>query len=205
MTHFNKLPYWETDRRISDLENFREDVIAYVDATRTEPTFGRRVDTDESRAMKPSINMAIDRIRKTVLATGINTSIYYREAPVAGGRAYDLDVISNVLSLTEFQIPYDTATGLLERAIGVYKDDLPKAKRRTFNPFWWVGKVLTWFSHVPFAIIGKAGFDAGKAEGSLVGKFISLIFYLIPIAAGLLAILDRLGFLDETKVLLGIS
>ena len=162
----------------------------------------RRQRDDSSQAAqdaKRNIYRALRAVNSIVHSSGINPEIFYQQPPIVGGREYNINIITNIFRLDELQIPVDMPDGFVQQAIGVYTDDNGAAWRRTLNPFWWLGRILSWFAHIPFELIGKAGFDAGKAEGSFIGKVASLILYLIPIIAGLLAILDRMDYLGAFK------
>lgn len=205
MKSFKEITHWEVQRRIEALTDFRTKVVEWVNATRTDRTFGGRHDTDESSAMRPAINLVLHEVMNIIAAAGIPTTIYYREAPVAGGRELSIDLITNIFSLTTHQIPYDMATGMMERAIGIYQSELKAAKIRTFNPFWWLGKFISWFAHLPFKALRGAGFNTAKAEQSVIGKLVTLLTGAIPVITGLLSIITTLGLLDELKALLGLS
>ena len=67
---------------------------------------------------------------------------------------------------------------------------------KLFNPFYWLGWVLTWIAEVPFRILGSAGFDAAKIEGSLWGKIVKATIQFIAVLAAALTVLDKLDLLD---------
>ena len=49
------------------------------------------------------------------------------------------------------------------------------------------------------------GFDAARAEGSVLGKFFKASFALVTVTAALLTTLNLLGWLPAVKSLLGIE
>ena len=52
---------------------------------------------------------------------------------------------------------------------------------------------VLWFTRFPFVLLGAVGFDAGRAEGSVFGKFFKAIFALVSATAAVLTILNYLG------------
>lgn len=54
----------------------------------------------------------------------------------------------------------------------------------------------------PFIFIGKLGLNREKAEGSLIGRLIKGVLYLITVVAAFLTILHLLDLLDPVKLFL---
>lgn len=162
----------------------------------------RRQRDDRAQAAqdaKRSIYRALQAVNSSVHSAGINPEIFYQQPPIVGGREYNINIITNIFRLDELQIPVDMPDGFVQQAIGVYTADHAGAWGRTLNPFWWLGKLITWIAHAPFFLLGAAGFDSEKAERSIIGKLVSLVFALTTFLAAVLGILDRLGFLTQLK------
>ena len=205
MKPYNRIPIWETKKRLKKLREFHGVVVDYYNNTQSSIAVDGAIENKTSSKLRPLINFTLPTTTKYVHFAGVSTSFRHTPAPAVGGYVQDVDILQNLFNIGQFQVGPNTVTGIIEQAIGVYADDQPASWRRTLNPFWWLGQALSWFAHIPFYIIRQAGFDASKAEGSFVGKLISLLFYLIPIVAGFLAILDRLGFLGALKTLVGLE
>ena len=204
MKSYPRIPVWETKKRIEDLTVFRMAVERYFLNTSL-PRGRPRQRTDNAQAAtkaREQINRSMQRVRKVALNTGVSESITYTPPPIIGGPIVNVNIIQNIFNLGQFEIGSESVLGVLDQAAGVYSDDLPSAWQRTLNPFWWLGKLLVWIAHLPFFLLGAAGFDSQKAEQSFIGKLVSLIFTLTTFIASLLVILNLLGFLDQLKTYL---
>jgi len=59
--------------------------------------------------------------------------------------------------------------------------------------------ILNYLVSLPFKILGEVGFNQKKMENSFVGKLTKALFYLVTLLAGLLTILEKLGYLSWFK------
>lgn len=151
------------------------------------------------------INLMIDEIRDIVVATGIATRMVWMPPRRTGGSIQHVDVMLDLFNLERFDIAPNDLTDCLERAIGVYQSDQTNSLVRTCNPLWWMIRALKWFAHIPFFLIDAAGFNAVKAEDSLMGRLIKAIFLATPVIASLLTILKLMGWLDVFKTMIGLG
>ena len=122
-----------------------------------------------------------------------------------GGYVQRIYLILNLFELDRYQISPNHAVAFIERALGVYQSDRPATLRRTIDPLWWLFRGLLWFARIPFVFLGAVGFDAARAEGSVLGKFFKASFALVTVTAALLTTLNLLGWLPAVKSLLGIG
>ena len=120
-----------------------------------------------------------------------------------GGVVTKVDIFENLFNLESNSIPPQMVTDHLERSIGVYVADYNASVRRTLNPFWWIGQMLISFAHLPFALIGAAGFNSARVEGSVVGRLMKVIVAATPVVASVLVIVDLLDWLDVFKSMFG--
>ena len=199
MRPYIDIPIWETKRRLAALELFYAYVNEYYSNSRAEWMVQGRIEEPRAKEARSKINLSLQKARRIIAASGVGTMIPYTPPPAVGGYEQNLDVVHNLFSIGQFQIAPDMVTGMIERSIGVYRDDIASAWRRTRNPLWWIGKFLSWFASLPLLVLSKAGFDAGKAQQSLAGKLVAVLFYLIPIVASTLTILDLLDLLGPIK------
>ncbi len=160
------------------------------------------IENDMPKKYRREINLMNFKIRKIADASFISTKVTWTER---GGYIENVDVFDNLFILFQFSISFNQVTDFLERSIGVYETDQRNSILRTLNPFWWVGRALKWFAHMPFSLVSAAGFDAAKAEGSILGRLTKVIFMVIPVIASLLAILDRMSWLEIVKSMFGIG
>ena len=208
MNSYKNIPMWENARRRHVLEEFHDDVVSYFNnLVHNEDSWmveGQIENTDAVLA-RQRINHTVDQAQRIIRAAGIAQIIKWTPPPQVGGYVQQIDVLPNLFELTSFQIPHTRAVDLIERALGVYQSDRPAAFRRTINPLWWLFRWLLWFARIPFVFLGAVGFDAARAEGSVVGKFFKAIFASLAATAALLTVLSFLGQLPWAKALLGIE
>ena len=201
MNSYRNIPLWENKRRLEVLGEFRNDVVSYFNNSHSEWMTKARIENAEAVQARQRINSTADQAQRIIKAAGIPQIIIWTPPPAVGGYVQQVHVFSNLFELARFQIPPKNAVDFIERALGVYQSDRTAAKRRTVNPFWWLNRSLLWLLSIPFVFLGKIGFDAARAEGSVWGKF----FKLLVAASALLTILNLLGWLPAAKSLLGIE
>ena len=198
MDSYRDISIWENKRRLRALEQFHNDVLTYF-------LKKERKDVDEAGKAHQRINFAAIQALHIIRAAGINTAVTYSPPPATGRSAQHVDLISNILLFAEFNVPESVLEvqliSFIEMALGVYQSDRTEAWVRTFNPFWWMRRVILWVVRIPFVFLGAMGFDADRAEGSAFGK----IFKLLLATSALLTILNLLGWLSAAKALLGIE
>ena len=204
MKYYRALPIWTMKKRLEVLEAFYSDTRDYYNSSRADWRVDGRIEEDAAKSARKRINFSLHKAHDAIRSSGVSTIITYTPAPIVGGPTQNLDLVLNLFNIGEYQIAPDSVIGIIEQSLGVYRDDVSAAWWRTLNPFWWFGKFLSWFAAIPFTVIGKAGFDAHRAEQSIIGKLLFLVFYLIPIIASLLTIFDLLDLLEKIKVLLGL-
>ena len=205
MKSYKDVTCWENERRLRKLSQFRNHVVAYFNYSRRGSLGESLCETEEARTARLQINLLTDEICRIVLAAGVDAGIEWIPPRRIGGPSQNVHVFVNMFSLNRFGITPDYPISLLERAIGVYQSDRVKSVVRTLNPFWWIGRGLGSFARVPFDLLNAAGFNANKAEKSLIGRSAKLILMLIPVIAGFLAILDYMAWLDDFKSLFGMG
>ena len=196
MNSSRNISIWENTRRIEVLQEFHNDVVRYFDSS-TEAT--------EARQARQRINLKVDQVCRIIVKADIATTMTWTAPPVVGGRKQQLDILLNLFNLDHYRIPVDHAVDFIERAIGVYQSDRTAAWVRTFNPFWWLLRVILWVTRIPFLLLGAMGFNAARVEGSKLGKFCKVILSLLLAVSALLTILHLLGWLSAAKALLGIE
>ena len=186
MKNYRKITCYENRRRLRKLSEFREQVILYSSRGDYE--------SEEVNRVQTRINLMMQEVSKIVFAAEIDTNIV-RVPP--GGPIVNIEVISNIFSLSQLDIPINELINFLERSIGVYQSDRRNSLFRTINPFWWVGRL-------PFKLIGAVGFDAIRAEESRYGRFIKFVFWTLPPAiTAYLTLFDYLGMWETVKLTLG--
>jgi len=133
------------------------------------------IETDAARKARREINLVQTDVKKAIVEAGCYALVKYQDAPIAGGRVFNIDPIENMFQLHRFDIQPQFVTDSVERALGVYERDRGNALIRTLNPFWWFWKVVKWVAALPFTLIEAAGFNRSQLEQTLVGKMIKLL------------------------------
>ena len=201
MRKYSDIPVWETRKRLANLYSFRGEVVKYFNSCEANRHVDSPIENSDVSDARQQINLRLQTALRLISSAGVSTNYNYSPPPVFGGRIIEVDILRNIFNIGQFNVGPDTLVSIIERAIGVYIDDLQAARLRTINPLWWFGRFLSWFAHLPFLLIQKAGFDSAKAEQSLLGKLVALTFAAIPLVAAFLTILERLDFLDAFKQL----
>ena len=193
MNSYKNISLWENKRRLRVLGEFRKEVVNYFNnSSALELGEGRREKTDAVQA-RQRINLTSNEAERIITAAGISPIIAWSPPPAVGGYVQRIYVFPNLFELDRFRIPPAHAIDFIERALGVYQSDRTAALLRTINPFWWLFRGVLWFTRFPFVFLGAVGFDAGRAEGSVFGKFFKAIFALVSATAAVLTILNYLG------------
>ena len=191
--------------RTQKLKAFRYQAVVYFNFTRVDSLLDGPIEKQEAKEARQNINLVLDEIYKIVLAAGIDSRVDWIPPPKIGGLTQNVAVLMNLFQLYRFGIRPGDAIGYVERAIGVYQADYWNSVVRTINPFWWIGNALTWFAQVPFNVLDAAGFDATKAQGTFLGRFLKVLFQVAPVVASILTILNYMGWLKTVKEALRIG
>ena len=199
MRHYSKILIWENKRRFNKLMEFRELAIEYFNNSR--PTGwenSSRIQDDAAIEARFKINLVIDEVHSIILTSG-TIPILSWTAPAIGGRAEEIDLITNIFNLNGFQIEPNHVLDFIDRAIGIYQSNHESACWKTVNPFFYIGVVLDAISNLPFIAIEKFGFNQQKAKASAIGRLFKGVFYLIPIVAATIVILKAFEGFEPVK------
>ena len=102
----------------------------------------------------------------------------------------NINVMENLFRLDAFDMPFVVVDDYLQRAIGYYRDDLFASMVRTFNPLWWIWRLLRSLIIIPFAVLDWAGYDRDRAEESTIGRLFKFLLAMAMIIAGIVGFLD---------------
>lgn len=198
MEHYRNIPIWENRRRRRRLSEFRERVVAHFSAGHAQSPVGRATsEENESVDTRRALNLRIEEAKQIVASAMGSAVVQWSPPPAIGGRPINVDLFDNLFHLDRFSITPSWMIDALDRVIGIYEADEAAAWRRTVNPIWWLGRGLTWFSLTPFRVLNVAGFHTSRFEDSFAGRLVRAATVLIPVVAGLLAMLDTLGWLGH--------
>ena len=196
MKYYRHITCWENDRRARRLAEFREDIVTYFNSQNS------GADEAANKA-RQRINLSMREVGGMVRAAGVAATIVWTPPPAVGGFVSEVAIFENVFNLKRFDISPQWVIDYLDRSTGVYASDYNTSVRRTLNPFWWMGQFLMWFAHLPFALMGAAGFNSARIEGSVGGRLLKLVVGAVPVVASALVIVDLLGWLDVFKSMFG--
>ncbi len=105
-----------------------------------------------------------------------------------GGPAMDVHLLRDLFHLKQLWISHTLVLDELDRSLGVYEADRRGALARTWNPFWWLQRGLSWLGRIPFRVLRAVGINTTRLEGTGVGSVIGLVTALAALAAALLTI-----------------
>lgn len=199
MLSYNRIPIWQNIRRTKLLLNFKALIIAYFNSTQVDPYRREVIETDKSPSLRTKINLALNKVSRVMRLSGVPTSIYYSPPPITGGLAGEIDLIQNIFNLHIYRIDVQQVIDVIERSIGIYRDDRFNSIARTVNPFFWIGFILDFIVNLPFKILGKVGFNQKRVESSFIGKLMKGLLYLITVFSSLLTIFHYLGWLESFR------
>jgi hypothetical protein len=209
MRKYNEIPIWENSKRIDFLIKFRNLVVEYFRNVETFSSsgldihfFAEPIENDIARQKRSEINENIDKAYAIILAACMQTSITRYPPSAVGGHVIDIDIIASIFDFHNLNLNSDNVVDIIERALGVYKNDRINSFLRTIYPFYWIFLIINYITSLPFVILGQIGFNRGKIEGSFIGKISKAIFNLIIVFAAFLTILEKLGYLDYLKNLI---
>lgn len=199
MKPIDKMPVWETLRRLNMLIRFRELGSDYFG--NTEMGFMHTLSENEiALQARSEMNLLLQSVHDSVILAGITPVLTWN--PQAGYVRH-FDVLAELFELNSLGIEPRRVEDILTRAIGVYQDDLPKARIRTLNPLFWLFLLLEFLVSIPFRLLGAAGFSRSRMESSFLGRLFKAALYLITALVGctwtVVQILDKLGHLDLAK------
>ncbi|KCZ96572.1 hypothetical protein HPO_19180 [Hyphomonas polymorpha PS728] len=187
MINYKSITIFENRKRVRALSAFRANVERWIEVN--------LADNAETAALRRSINLTLVDARKFTVFAGIGVSGQQFPAPAVGGAIVPFDLFADIFGPNRIFGSHNRLIDSIDRAIGVYESDQQAANFRTFNPFWWIGKGLTWLARTPFMIAGAAGFDTTKAENSVLGKLVRLTVWLGGAAATIVTLWPYLTFL----------
>jgi hypothetical protein len=200
---YSQIPIWENKRRIITLALFRDlylDTVMFPPGNRIpiSPRTGQPFKLEERRS---EINYRKPAIQEMVALAEI---VARRRWPTRRKdlEPVDLDVLDQLWYLETFRVSGRAPIDVVEEAIGVYRDDQQRSWIRTFNPIFWLTRLINGLSDSTFEIVTIFGGDPHKARHSAFGRLVNSIERIgLWVAAVLTAILTVLSFLGfETPI-----
>jgi hypothetical protein len=189
--------YWEARRRLAEVRAFRALVYEYFSNTARDNSYRHtRHPLKDLTAVREQINKGIPAAVKNCYKVGQPVGVDYLH-PGRGVKAH-VNVIESIWSLDNWQIPVSAVFDYLDRAIGIYEEQVTYLGRQRWNPLYWLRLGFLWLLGLPFRLLGAAGFNATAIESSLGGKVVKVILgsivTLVGFVSALLQALSYLGF-----------
>jgi len=190
------LTHAEVLRRIEFLKDFHGHVVKYFQNLECD-YLDKPCENEVSAKERTWINLHCSRAKSIMRETGTVPIFTWTSPPAMGYiTTRDLDVLNNIFLLHEYRITPKLLIDVIENAIGRYKEELPRSLFRTWNPFWWLGKVLGWILSIPISILGVAGFETDTLEQHILTKLFKTLWALIVVFGTVLPILELIGYTD---------
>lgn len=203
MKIYNRMLIFENTAKRKLLIKFRELLVSFFNDQKWDDFSRSYIESEEGAKKRVQINKLVNRVSWVINEAGVSASIYYSPPPISGGFAGHIDLLQNLFNLESYRISPQQIIDIIDRAIGNYEGDRFNAALRVINPLFWFGLLLDYIVSLPFKLIGKMGFSEQKAEGSVLGRIIKGVLYLIMVFASLLSIFYYLDYLDWFKQLVG--
>jgi hypothetical protein len=186
--------YWECKRRLALLRRFRVLAFDYFENIKyahwssggAPPSMN-----DKAQKARHEMNQLMGDAVLSFDLLRIPHVVFYQPPLMASGYAQNLDVIVNAFDLYSFQIPSHRFFDCIDMAIGAYERECQKLRRQSFNPLYWLELLIVGFLRLPFRLLGAAGFDARKAENSLLGKLSKVALGVVTFAAAVIEVADH--------------
>jgi len=203
MAHYRRMFFWQNASKLYTLFEYRDLVIDYFNEAQPYDLFEMH-DTEKSIQLRSKINRTTQQITDALYSVGIVPVIHWTPPAMIGGYSQNIDLVNNLFNLRRYQIHPQTLIDILDKAIGIYSADRVNSFLRTVNPLFWVYLLINYFVRLPFKLLGLAGFNQRKIEGSLLGKIFAGVFTTLTYTFTLIQILEKLGMLDRVKEFIGI-
>lgn len=205
MSNYSKLTFIQNKHRQSTLREFRDLIDNYF--KNIDFDFDRDIiDTEESRKTRQSINKKIDGVDKVMGDAECSAIILHTAPPMLGGRQQRLNILQNVFNMQNYDIPVQTLIDFIDQASGVYEADFWRSVVRTFNPFFWLIRLIDFMTGAPFRLVEKvSGKSQTKAESSVLGRLIKVFIGIISLLVtfgGLWQAGQYIGLIPENITLL---
>lgn len=204
MFRFDEINYWQNKSRLKTILEFRDQIDLYFQNSEGNWVSNTRIEQPEAKRARVNINRMNEKVHRIVRLSGTPTIIQYTPPPKVGGYIQNIDVISNIFSLYDYNIRPNIVYDMIDRAIGVYEDNKTRSLIRTLNPFFWISLLFKYMISLPFNLLGLLGFDQESIELSFIGRFVKGIFLIITYIASILTILHFLDFSESINFFLEI-
>jgi|SaaInlV_100m_DNA_6_1039743.scaffolds.fasta_scaffold03400_2 uncharacterized protein YqfB (UPF0267 family) len=176
--------------RKKELKKFRNDIDIYFNNIKCSSWSYKQILNDISENKIREINLKLARIKKYIKQTWVSTSIHYKSQ--VQWVQWNIDIFENISESYTYQFDKQMYFTDIDRALWKYNDDFLYSIIRTFNPLFWLNKIILFIIYIPFYILWYSGIKINNKsyQTSIFTKIYSLALYIITIIAGLATILS---------------
>jgi hypothetical protein len=193
MTIFQNL---ERTRTLVKFKKLTEMYFANLD----EGAFGLEItESVIAKRTRSQLNLMLEKAKRALLAAETYPTAPNERRKAVYETSGEVDLLENIFSLKQQKVDPQTLVDLVERAIGMYRDDRLSASLRTLNPLYWLSILINYTARLPFFILGSLGLDRDRLEGAALGKFLKGFFRVAVFVALLAGLIHYLGFLDPLR------
>jgi len=183
--------FWQNLLRQQALKNYRQQVERYFELV--DYDIDRNIiDTAESKRVRQFLNREAEKILTIFKDVNFSVNVVHTPPPAIGGLVQRINLIDNLFNLQHYDIEPQALIDMIDQVLGVYERDFVMSVVRTFNPLYWLGKVLEIMASLPFYILGRLGFERNKLERSSTGKVMKWLIKLLTLVGGIWEVLARL-------------
>ncbi|KZL01616.1 hypothetical protein PsAD5_00538 [Pseudovibrio sp. Ad5] len=194
MLQFNKIWWFENEKRIKYLAQCRQLFERYFDQLEYPRFADFPVETDNSSELRDDLNRDLQKLRSILLAVNVNTvgTVQTNHATLMGANLLHYFTILNRHNQRLLR-------DYLIRAEGIYEGNKKSAFIRTINPLFYLNFLLTWIAHLPITWFADwFGKDLNVVQQSRIGRVISGCVYLITLLSGIATLI--LTYADRAKI-----
>jgi hypothetical protein len=194
---YDKIPIWENKRRIKELTFWRDLWLTFAsNRPLVSPKTGQPFSFEERRG---ELNRRIPAVREMVTLAEVHA---VRDWMTVGKQTKTLrvDILEQFWYVERLWLSFQAPSDVVDEAIGKYQSDQRRSWIRTFNPFYWISRLIDWLISEAFNVVKIFGGNPETARASQLGRVINAFGQFIAWIAGIVvAIVTVLWFLGFDK------
>ena len=199
MAHYRRMTIYQNLKSLRTLKKFRKLAERYFENVDYGSYGLTALENPKAKAIRSQLNLMLERVKRALSSVDLRSKI----CPVPPVDAPDSEegvyLVENIFNLHALKISPQTLLDYVERAIGAYRDEKPRALIRTFNPLFWLSILLDYTANLPFAMLGALGLNRSGMETSPLGKLFKGCFRAAILVGAFAFTLHSLGYLDPMK------
>lgn len=157
---------------------------------------------------RSAVNERIPSARQMIELSGIKLRRDCGSTNAEHPEIIEIDVLEQIFDLTRLGINSGKTVDVIDESIGVYQRDQRKARRRTWNPLFWLSwsvesivealiQIIGWIAEIPIRLISRIfRLDQERAFRAWYGRLITGICTFLGTLAALAKLVEFLGWKD---------